>query len=81
MKSKFTLLTVDIVVYSCVPLEKLMSIDMLNIKYTLVLAEISNSYGDGNGHHGHIANIPHLLDLYSNRVPVPGRPPAPGSPI
>ena len=51
---------------------------MLNINYTLVLAEFSNSYGDGNGRHGHVANIPHLLDLYSNRVPAPGRPPAPG---
>ena len=55
-----------------------MSIDMLNINYTVVLAEISNSYGNGNGRHGHVANIPHLLDLYSNRVPAPGRPPAPG---
>ena len=64
--------------HSCVPLEKLISIDMLNINYNLVLAEISNSCGDGNGLHGHVANIPHLLDLYSNRVPAPGRPPAPG---
>ena len=52
---------------------------MLNINYSLVLAEISNSYGDGNGRHGHVANIPHLLDLYSNRIPAPGRPPAPES--
>ena len=57
-----------------------MSIDMLNINYTVVLAEFSNSYGDGNGRHGHVANMPHLLDLYSNRVPAPGRPPVPGSP-
>ena len=55
-----------------------MSIDMLNINYSLLLAEISSSYSDGNGRHGNVANIPHLLDLYSNRVPAPGRPPAPG---
>ena len=40
---------------------------------------ISNSYCERNGRHGHVANVPHLLDLYGNRVPAPERPPAPGS--
>ena len=44
------------------------------------MAEISNAYCGRNGHHGHVATIPYLLDLYSNRVPAPGRSPAPGSP-
>ena len=43
------------------------------------MAEISNSYFNGNGRHGRVATIPHLLDLYGNRVPAPGRPPAPGN--
>ena len=43
------------------------------------MAEISNSCCDGNDRHGHLANIAHLLDLNSNRVPGPGRPPVPGS--
>ena len=43
--------------HSCVSLEKLMSIDVLNINLTLLVAEISNSYCDGNGRHGHIATM------------------------
>ena len=65
--------------HSCLSLETLMSIDILNINYSLLVTEISNSYGEENGHHGHVANIPHLLDLYGNRVPGPGRPLDPGS--
>ena len=65
--------------HSCVHLEKLTAIDMVKINYSLVVAEISNSYCNRNGSHGHVANIPYLLDLYGNRVPAPGRPPAPGS--
>ena len=61
--------------HSCVPLEKLMAIDVLNINCSLLEAEISSSYCDGNGHYGHVANIPHLLDLHGNRLPTPRRPP------
>ena len=59
-----------------------MATDVLNINLinlSLVEAEISNSYCDGNGRHGRVANLPHLLDLYDNRLPAPRRPPAPGS--
>ena len=58
---------------------KLMAIDVLDINWSLLEAEISNSRCDGNGchGHGHIANIPHLLDLHGNWFHAPGRPPAP----
>ena len=38
-----------------------MAIDMLNINYSLLVAEISNSYCDGNGRHGHVAITPHAV--------------------
>ena len=62
-----------------IPNEKLMTIDMLNINSSLVEAEISNSYCDRNGRHGCIANVPHLLDLYRNRLPGAGKASAPGN--
>ena len=43
--------------HSYVLLEKLMSIDMLNINYSLLEAEISNSYCEGNSRHGYVATI------------------------
>ena len=46
--------------HSCIPLEKLMSIDMLNINYSLVVAEIFDSYCDGNDRHGHVATVYHI---------------------
>ena len=42
---------------------------MLNINWSLVEAEISNSYCDGNYRRGCVANGPHLLHLYGNRLP------------
>ena len=38
-----------------------MTIDMLKINYSLLVAKISNSYCDGNDPHGHVANIPQIL--------------------
>ena len=55
----------------CIPLEKLMAIDMLNINWSLLEAEISSSCCDGNGRHGHVANIPHFLDLYNTAIESP----------
>ena len=78
-KMPFQPLTVD--GHSGVPLEKIMTTDMLNINLMLVVVGISNSYCDGNGRHGHVANIRHLLYMCSNRVPSPGRSPAPRSPF
>ena len=52
--------------HNCVPLEKLMSINVLNINLSLVRVEISNSYCNGNAHHGRIASAPHVLGLYGN---------------
>ena len=51
-----------------IPNEKRMTIDVLNldIKSSSVVAKISNSYYDGNDRHGHVANVPHLLDLNGN---------------
>ena len=46
--------------------KKLLAIDMLNISWSLVEAEISNSYCGGNGRHGCVAGVPHLFDLYGN---------------
>ena len=40
-----------------------MGIDVLNINLCLVEAEISNSYCDRNGHHGHVATTLYHLCL------------------
>ena len=56
-----------------------MTIDMLNIKWSLLEADISNSYCDGNVRNGCVANVPHLLDLYNNWLPGAAKTSAPGS--
>ena len=61
-----------------IPNEKLMTIDVLRINLSSAETKISNSCCVGNGRHGHVANVPHLLDLYGNRPPDAGRASAPG---
>ena len=56
-----------------------MTIDMLNIKWSLLEADISNSYCNGNVRHGCVANVPHLLDMYDNRLPGAAKASAPES--
>ena len=43
------------------------------------MAEISNSYCDGNGRHGYVTNIPRLLDLSVIESPHQGDPPPQGA--
>ena len=62
-----------------IPNQKLMAIDMLNINSSLLEAEKSSSYCDGNGRHGRVADMPHLLNLHGNRLPNLRRPSAQGS--
>ena len=50
---------------------------MPNINLSLVEAEISNSYRDGNNRHGRVDSMPYLLDLYGNRLSGAGRASAP----
>ena len=46
---------------------------MLDSNWSLVEAKFSNSYCGGNNRHGCVVNIPHLLDLYGNRLPGAGK--------
>ena len=72
-KEPFRPLTVDTIV------KNLMAVDMLNINWTSEEVEISNSYCDENARHGHVVCVPHLLDLYDNRLPCARRASTPGS--